>query len=118
MRIIYRNQLPGGPPRETRIGGWLAALIGFVIILGVLAFIIFLLPFLLIGILGFIALIFFATLIGYIWLGFKIGFRELWDLTRLMFGIGFGPSSGQSRAERARKAWEERVKGKNGVWMK
>jgi len=118
MRIIYRNQLPGEPPRESRIGGWLAAIIGFVVMLGLLALVVFLLPFLLIGILGFFALILIAILAGYIWLGFKIGFRDLWDLTRLMFGIGFGPSSGQSRAERARKAWEERVKGKDGVWMK
>lgn len=118
MRIIYRKQLSGERPRETRFGGWLAALVGFVVTLGFLALLIFLLPFLLIGVLVFIAIVIFMMLAGYIWLGFRIGFRELWELTKLMFGIGVGPSSHKSRAERIRKAWEERVKGKDGVWMK
>ena len=118
MRIIYRKQLPGEPPKVTRIGGWLAAAIGFLVVLAFLTLIVLLLPFLLIGVLVFIAFVFFMLLIGWIYIGFRIGFRSLWDLTKLMFGIGFGPSPMQSRTERMRKAWEERVKGKDGVWIK
>jgi uncharacterized protein YacL len=118
MRMIYRKQIPGQPPMETRIGSWVAALIGILIALGVLIVFLLIIPLALLGLLAFIAFVLVAMVAGWIYLGFRIGFRNLWDVTKLMFGIGFGPSSGASRTERLRRAWEERVKGGDGVWMK
>jgi hypothetical protein len=118
MKIIYRNQLPGKPPTENRIEGWVAALVGFLIFAGLIALVILLIPFLLIGILGFFGFILILMVAGWVYLGFKIGFRNLWDMTRFMFGAGFGPDPWQTRRERIRKEWENRTKGKDGEWRK
>ncbi len=119
MKITYRNQLPGKAPRETRFEGWLGTIIAILIGAGLLALLIFvIIPLALFGILTFIALILFGIIVGWVYLGLKIGWRNLWDFTKLFFGITFGRHTGQSRAERIRKAWEDRVKGKSGQWVR
>lgn len=75
-------------------------------------------PLALIGILVFAAFAVVILLIGWVYLGFRIGFGELWDVTKLAFGVGLGPPSSLSRTERIRRAWEERVKGRSGIWTK
>jgi hypothetical protein len=116
MRIIYQTQLPGKPPKETRIGGWVAAIVGALILIGVFALLIFLLPFFLLAIVGFIALIVFLIIAGWVYLGFKIGFRDLWEITSLLFGFGGSRLSWDERRSRVKKEWENRSKGKPGVW--
>jgi hypothetical protein len=118
MKIEYRNQLPGKEPKGFQIDGWVANVIGVLIGIGILIVLAFLLPFLIAGILGFIALIILLLVAGWIYLGFKIGWRDLWDVTRLIFSIFFGRGSWATRSERINKEWEDRVKGKNGVWVK
>jgi uncharacterized membrane protein len=118
MRIIYQRQLPSGEQKVTRIEGWVAMLVSIIILIGILALLLVLLPFLLLGILAFIAFIIFLLVGGWVYLGFRIGFRELWELTKMVFGIGFGGSPGESRRERLSRIWEERIKGKDGVWIK
>jgi hypothetical protein len=118
MRFEYRNQLPGKAPRGFRVDGWLGTVIGILIGVGLLVLLGILLPFLIAGILGFIALIILLLVVGWVYLGFKIGWGGLWDLTRLIFSVFFGSGSWHTRAERISKEWENRVKGKNGVWVK
>lgn len=119
MKVVFRNELPGKSPRETRLEGWLAVVIAVVVGLAIVALLVFVvIPLALVGIATFIAVILLAAIVGWIWLGFKIGFGNLWDLTRLVLGIGFGPSRGESRGERIKRAWEERVKGRSGEWTK
>ena len=119
MKFIYRNQLPEKTPKTSRFDGWLGTIIAVLIGVGILVLLFFvIIPLALFGILTFIALILFGVIVGWIYLGFRIGWRNLWDLTRLFFGITFGRHTGQSRGERIRRAWEERVKGKSGEWVK
>jgi len=54
MQIIYRNQLPGKEPKESRFEGWLAALIGVAVLIGAIALVILFIPILLFGFLAFI----------------------------------------------------------------
>ena len=118
MRIIYRKQLPGEPPRETRFEGWMGALIGVIGALAFLVLLVILIPFLLIGVLAFVAFVLFMLVAGWVYLGFRIGFRNLWDITRLALGFGLGGSSWTDRVDRLKKEWENRTKGKPGVWTK
>lgn len=118
MRIIYRKQLPGQAPRETSISGWVATAIAGLILVALLTLTVVLLPFFLVGVLVFIALIVFMLIAGWVYAGFRIGFRNLWDLTKLLFGVGFGSMPWSARRERLWKEWEDRAKGKPGVWTK
>lgn len=118
MRIIYRKEIPGKAPRTTVYGGWLAFLVGLLVMVGLVALAILLLPFFLALFLGILALIFFAMVAGWISLAMRIGFRDMWDLTRLMFSIMFSRQSWGQRQERIMKEWEDRVKGKHGQWQK
>lgn len=118
MKFEYRNQIPGKAPRGYKFEGWMATVVGVLIGIGILVVIGLLLPFLIAGFLGFIALILLLLVGGWIYLGFKIGWASLWDVTKLICAIFFGRGSWESRAERISKEWENRVKGKNGVWVK
>jgi hypothetical protein len=55
MQIIYRNQLPGKAPRETRIDGFVAALFGALAVIVGAALLVILLPVFLLGVLVFFA---------------------------------------------------------------
>jgi hypothetical protein len=79
---------------------------------------IFLLPLALLAALAFLGLILFAMIAGWIYLGFKIGFRDLWDITRSFFGFGGGRMSWDERRRKVQKEWADRAKGKPGVWSK
>jgi len=118
MQIIYRNQLPGKAPRETRIDGFVAALFGALAVIVGAALLVILLPVFLLGVLVFFAFILFALLAGWMYLGFRIGFRNLWEITRLVLGIGFGRLPWEERRRRIMKEWEDRGKGSPGVWSK
>jgi len=93
-------------------------LVSILILIGVLALLLFLLPFFLLGILAFVAFIIFLLVGGWVYLGFRIGFRDLWQITKFAMGFGGKASQGESRRERLSKFWEEKIKGKNGVWIK
>lgn len=118
MKFEYRNQLPGKPPGGFKIEGWVANVIGALVVVGILVVLGLLLPFLIAAFLGFIGLILLLMVAGWIYLGFRIGWANLWDLTKLLFTIFFGRGSWSTRAERINKEWENRVKGKDGVWVK
>lgn len=118
MRFIHQKQLPDGRTRTTRIQGWIAALVSFLILFGLVVILVASLPFILIGIIAFIGFILFLLVGGWIYLGFRIGFPELWEVTKLVFGIGWGKSPDGTHAERVRKLWEDRIKGRHGVWRK
>ncbi len=118
MRFIYQRQLPGKEPRVTKFEGWIAALVSVLVLIGLLAVLVILLPFLLIGVLAFVAFVLFVLVGGWIYLGFRIGFGGLWELTKLALGIGWGSTSLEGRKERLRKMWEDRIKGRHGEWVK
>jgi hypothetical protein len=87
-------------------------------VLGLIAAFLFLLPFFVIIILGFFALIVFSLIGAWVYIALRIGFREMWDITRLIFGIGFGRGSLDERRRRIMKEWEDRTKGRSGTWVK
>lgn len=118
MKFIYQKQLPDGSTRTTRIQGWIAALVSFLILCGVVVILVLLLPLVLMGILAFLSFLVFLLVGGWIYFGFKIGFPELWEITKLVFGFGWGKSPDGTHAERVRKLWEDRIKGRDGVWRK
>ena len=86
MQIIYRKQIPGKPPTESRFEGWVGALIGLAVLVGAAILFVFFIPIVLIGVLGFIGLILFLILAGWIWMATRIGFREMWNVTTLLLG--------------------------------
>ncbi len=117
MKVEYRNQLPGRGPKTTTIEGWVAWIIGVLIAAAVIAFVIFvILPLALFGIVLFLALIVFAMIGGWVWLGLKIGWRNLWEFTKLGFSIMFGKGTSVSRTERMKKTWKDYTKGRSGEW--
>jgi hypothetical protein len=118
MKFEYRSQLPGKAPRRFKVDGWLGTALGILIGVAVIVGLVSLIPFVIAGILGFIGLILFLIVAGWVWLGFKIGWANLWDITKVFFTIVFGRGPLESRFERINKLWENRVKGKHGVWVK
>jgi hypothetical protein len=118
MQIIYQKQIPGKPPKQNVIQGWIAALVGVLILLGVLALLILLIPFMLFAMLGFFAFVIFLLIAGWVYLAYRIGFRELWDLTKLLFGIGSGKMPWDERRKRVMNEWKDREKGRSGTWVK
>lgn len=118
MQIIYRKQLPGKPPRESRISGWLAVLIWALALLALMALIAFLVPFLIFGLLVIIALVVFSILGGWIYLAYRFGFRNLWEITKLVLGVGCRNISWEERNRRFRQNWGNIRKGRPGVWEK
>ena len=119
MKIYYQNQLPGKPPKEFKLDGILGTIVGILITAAIIALFVFvIIPFALFGILIFIAVVLFALLAGWVSLGFRIGWRNLWDFTRLFFTIAFGRSAFSSKSERMKQAWDNYSKGRPGEWMK
>jgi hypothetical protein len=118
MQIIYRNQLPGKAPKTTVVQGWVAAIVGALILIGIFVVLLLLLPIVLIGVLGFLAFILFLILAGWLYLGYRIGYRNMWDITRLLFGFGSGSPSWDEKRKRVMREWEEHRKGKPGQWTK
>jgi hypothetical protein len=118
MQIIYQKQIPGKPPKQTVIQGWIAALVGSLILLGVLVLLILLIPAMIIAMLGFFAFVIFLLISGWIYLAYRIGFRDMWDITKLFFGIGNARIPWDERRKRVMKEWEDRGKGRSGMWVK
>jgi len=119
MKIYYRNQLPGKGAKEFKLDGIIGTIIGILVTAAVIALFVFvILPFALIGILIFVAFILFAIGAGWIWLGFKIGWRNLWEFTKLFFSIAFGRSGFSSKSDRMKQAWKNYSKGRPGEWVK
>ena len=117
MRIYYRNQLPGKQPREFHFGGIIGTLLSILIGAAILAFLIFFVfPFAILAIVSFIALVIFGLVVGWIWLGFKIGWRNLWDFTKIFCSIAFGRSTFSSKSDQFRSAWSNYTKGRPGEW--
>ncbi|HEX9743933.1 MAG TPA: hypothetical protein VGB30_00765 [bacterium] len=118
MKFEYKRQLPDGSTRTSKFEGWVAAIVGTLIFLGLaVVFFVFILPAALIAFLLFLAFILFLLVGGWIWLGFKIGFRELWDLTKLAFAFRRG-GNWQTHYGNIRREWEQRSRGRHGEWMK
>jgi hypothetical protein len=117
MKIIYRNQLPGKPPRTTVISGWVGALIGILVGIGVLILLALIIPLVFAFVIGFIGFIIIMMIVGWIYFAIKIGWRDMWDFTRAVWEILFGRGS-EPKFERLSKAWENRTKGRPGEWVK
>lgn len=116
MKFEYRRQLSDGTVKTSRFDGWIAAVVAALVLIGVAALIILFIPFLIAGILIFIAFLIFLLLGGWLYVGYKIGFRNMWELTKMGFGWR---SAGNWRAfqDRMMKEWENRSKGRDGIWM-
>lgn len=118
MRIIYQRQLPGKPPKETVIQGWLAALIAGLGAAAVIALSLILFPIFLIGALIVLGSLLFLVLGGWLYIALRIGFRNMWDITKVFLGIGLGKLSLEERWSRLMKEWDDRRKGRPGVWSR
>jgi len=116
MRFEYRRQLSDGTTRTSRLSGWLAAIVGALIFIGLAALFVFvIIPFALIGILIFIATVLLFMFGGWLWVSWKIGFRNLWDLTKMAFQIRRG-GDWRKHYDRLRTEWDSKSRGRSGEW--
>ena len=116
MKIYYRRQLPGRPPTTSVFQGLMAKIIGGLILLGLVILAIFSIPVFIAIVLIFVLFMFFCLMAGWIYLGYQIGFRPLWELTRYMIGWGYPNSTWNQKRDRFNQAWRTRGRSRSGQW--
>jgi len=115
---FYRKSISGGNSGRSRPNGLWEWVVAILVAIATIVLAIIAIPLAFMFVFGILSLMFIGLIAGYIWLGFRIGWRNLWDITKMMFGFGSSRRSGETNWQRVGRIWEEQVKGRSGVWEK